>query len=164
MFNIISFASNDNIVPHDDIPSDIIEPSVSDNILSVSDNIPSVSDIIIEPSVTSDIPIPNKNLFVNTKKTKIDDDDEDEDNEDKLYILSINNIPFFYNVDLISLRLKMWNIANSYIKPNNLFEFENRSIISNDMNEIRIESKLDFFIFNYSNNIYTLKIDYVLPY
>ena len=173
MFNIISFASNDNIVPEEEPENLFKEEPVKENLFKEEpekENLfkeePVKENLFKEEPVKENLfkeePV-KENLFVNTKREKIDDDDEDEDDDNRLYVLSINNIPFYYHHDLISLRQQMWSMANTYMKPKTLIEFENRCIISNNINEIKIESQYDFFIINYSNNLYTLKIDYILP-
>jgi len=96
-------------------------------------------------------------------ESKLNYYDEDEDIEDKLYIISIDNIPHLYGKDLKDLRVKMWEIANALLKSSKN-ENEGYYIFTNNLNEIKIICPYDFFILKYHHVLYELKIDYVLNY
>lgn len=98
---------------------------------------------------------------------KINFNDTDEtDCENKVYIISMNNIPYFYDDNLQTIRNTMWDIANSLIKnstDNN--SVRSNYIMTNNSNEIKIISPYNFFwFFNYNHTISELKIDYVIKY
>lgn len=99
----------------------------------------------------------------NTIGQKINDSEED--NDDRIYIISIDNVPYYYENDLTSTRKKMWQLANTYIaNDSDSYEIYNdKYIMTNDMNEIQIVCPLDFILFKYSHVLHVLKIDYVNP-
>ena len=96
------------------------------------------------------------------EKSKLNYYDEDEDNENKLYIISVDNVPHLYGKSLKDLRAKMWEIANVLLKSNN--DYEGYYIFTNNLNEIKIICPYEFFILKYHHVLYELKIDYVLDY
>jgi len=96
------------------------------------------------------------------EEVKLNYYDEDEDKEDKLYIISIDNIPHLYGKSLKDLRAKMWDIANVLLKSKN--EYDGYYIFTNNLNEIKIICPYEFFILKYHHVLYELKIDYVLDY
>lgn len=96
-------------------------------------------------------------------QSKLNYYDEDEDKEDRLYIISIDNIPHLYAKDLKELRTKMWEIANVLLKSSKN-ESDGYYIFTNNLNEIKIICPYDFFILKYHHVLYELKIDYVLSH
>jgi len=98
---------------------------------------------------------------------KLNYNDTDEtDCENKVYIISMNNIPYFYDDNLQTIRNTMWDIANSLIKNNrDNNSATNNYIMTNNSNEIKIVSPYNFlWFFNYNHTISELKIDYVIKY
>ena len=98
---------------------------------------------------------------------KLNYNDSDEtDCENKVYIISLNGIPYFYDDNLQKIRNTMWDIANNMLKNNR----ENNSassnyILTNNSNEVKIVSPYNFFwFFNYNHTISQLKIDYVIKF
>lgn len=96
-------------------------------------------------------------------QSKLNYYDEDEDKEDRLYIISIDNIPHLYAKDLKELRAKMWEIANVLLKSSKN-ESDGYYIFTNNLNEIKIICPYDFFILKYHHVLYEIKIDYVLSH
>ena len=96
---------------------------------------------------------------------KINDDDDDEDSVDKLYIISLDGVPYYYEHDLISARTKMWDIANNILKKDSVKDFENPNyIFTNNLNKVSLISPYNFFGLNYHHTICELQIDYVIRY
>ena len=67
------------------------------------------SDIRDNESVYSEYDLENK-------IEKINENDDDEDTEDKIYVISLNGSPHFYESNLVSARATMWKIANKLLK------------------------------------------------
>ena len=99
---------------------------------------------------------------VSDEESKLNYYDEDEDKEDKLYIISIDNVPHLYGKNLKDLRSKMWDIANALLKSES--EYEGYYILTNNLNEIKIICPYEFFILKYHHVLYEFKIDYVIDY
>jgi len=96
---------------------------------------------------------------------KINEDDEDEYSVDKLYIISLDGVPYYYENDLISARSKMWDIANNILKKDSEKDFENPNyIFTNNLNKVSLISPYNFFGLNYHHTICELQIDYVVRY
>ena len=63
----------------------------------------------------------------NNEEEKLNEDDCDEDVSDKLYIISMDGIPYYYENDLVSARSKMWTIANNLLRKDSIVnDFENQ--------------------------------------
>lgn len=161
MFNLISKNQNDEEIP-------------------VSSSFKSTDATTLDASL-DDIPFPiddlneDKKILQNSfdewkKQTtdKLNNEDEFEDNEKRLYIVSINDIPFYYHKDLAFARKKMWDLANKYILPDYNDDGEkineSRYLLTNNLNEIKVIIPFDFLIFTYSKVEYHLKLDYILPF
>lgn len=100
-------------------------------------------------------------------KVKINESDSDEDNENVIYVVSIDNTPYYYDKDLVSARKNMWKLAHKYIISNEDDEIgisNDKYIMTNNPNNIQIVSPLDFLFFRYSNVLHVLNIDYILPF
>jgi hypothetical protein len=96
---------------------------------------------------------------------KINEDDEDENKNDKLYVISIDNIPYYYEQDLISARAKMWSLGTNIMKEtdNDDFTFNPRCIFANNcQNKISVVSQYSFLGFYYNHTICELEINYVV--
>lgn len=91
----------------------------------------------------------------------LNDNDEDEKLENRLYIISIDKIPYFYEKTLVDARNKMWKIANQMLKSSN--DDGNYQILCSNVNEIKIISPYKFFLLNYHHVLFHFTIDYVLP-
>lgn len=137
---------------------------VDDNI--VDDNI--ADDIVDDNIVDEKIEKLEKNellscFFDKWKKNTIEflnENDDDEKLENRLYILSIDGIPYFYEENLVNVRNKMWNVANTMLKTAN---DSNLQILSSNINEIKIISPYQFFMLNYNHVLFHFTIDYVIP-
>lgn len=95
--------------------------------------------------------------------SKINSDDEDEDSEDRIYIIIVNDRPYYYNNNLFSARKTMMKLAKKLITSNDLDE-PDKYIMTNNDNEVKIVIPYDFLFVKYSHTIHTIKIDYVIPY
>jgi hypothetical protein len=86
--------------------------------------------------------------------------------EEKIYIISMNNIPYFYDDNLSSIRNTMWDIANNLLKDkDNDFDSSKHYILTNNSNEIKIICPYNFlWFFNYNHTVAELKIDYAVKY
>ena len=100
----------------------------------------------------------------NEDEDRLNYNDTDEtDCENKVYIISLNGIPYFYDENLTSLRNTMWDIANNLLKNSN--SPASNYILTNNSNEVKIVSPYNFFwFFNYNHTISELKIDYVIKF
>lgn len=97
---------------------------------------------------------------------KLNEDDCDEDLSDKLYIISMDGVPYYYENDLVSARSKMWTIANNLLKNDSVHDFESNTnyIFTNNLNKVSLISPYNFFGLNYHHTICELQIDYVVRY
>uniref|UniRef100_A0A6C0E1U6 Uncharacterized protein n=1 Tax=viral metagenome TaxID=1070528 RepID=A0A6C0E1U6_9ZZZZ len=155
MFNIISKFQNDddkevdiNYLQEDEIKDEIKEEIKEDN----KEN----KELLKE----------SFDKWKNTK-VKINESDSDEDNENVIYVVSIDNTPYYYDKDLVSARKNMWKLAHKYIisdEDDEIGVSNDKYIMTNNPNNIQIVSPLDFLFFRYSNVLHVLNIDYILPF
>lgn len=104
-------------------------------------------------------------FFDNWKKSKskLNEDDSDEDIEDKLYIISIDNIPHYYENNLENARKKMWEIANLLVKTSSHdFDTTDYYIFTNSLDSIKIIAPYNFLLLKYHHVLFEFRIDYVL--
>ena len=107
----------------------------------------------------------NEEEHMDDEIEKINYDDDDEDEVDKLYIITIDDIPYYYENDLPTARSKMWSIANNLVKnDNNNLENSNNYIFTNNLNKVSLISPYSFFGLNYHYTICELSIEYVIRY
>jgi len=138
-----------------DTPNDDSQVDVSDNQTIIEDNDfnPENEDII-----------KLRNAFNSLKNCpKLESDDEDEDNEDRIYILMVNGVPYYYDNNLLSARRTMMKLAKKLMLSQDP-EDPDMYIMTNNDNELKIVIPYDFLFVKYSQTIHTLKIDYVIPY
>lgn len=155
MFN--KYFNNENITEYNLNEEDNVEDEIV-----VEDEIREDEEINDDDEVNDDVKDEVNDDDEEDDEIKLNYNDEDEDQEDKLYIISIDNVPHLYGKSLKDLRAKMWDIANVLLKSKN--EYEGYYILTNNLNEIKIICPYEFFILKYHHVLYELKIDYVLDY
>ena len=96
----------------------------------------------------------------------IDSNDEDEITaDDKIYIISIDNIPHFYEQNFDQAKKKMWEIASNILKTSYDTEFENDNfILSRNVHQVQIVCPYKFLMLNYNHILFNLRIDYVVKF
>jgi hypothetical protein len=138
-----------------DVPNDDSQVDVSDNQTIIEDN---------DFNPENDDILKLRNAFNRIKNSpKLESDDEDEDNEDRIYILMVNNVPYYYDNNLSSARRTMMKLAKKLMLSQDP-EDPDMYIMTNNDNELKIIIPYDFLFVKYSQTIHTLKIDYVIPY
>jgi hypothetical protein len=159
MFN--KYFNNENITEkeEDDVEDEIV---VEDEVRYENEVGNNDEDEIVNEEDKDEIVNEEDEDEISDEEVKLNYYDEDEDKEDKLYIISIDNIPHLYGKSLKDLRSKMWDIANVLLKSKN--EYDGYYIFTNNLNEIKIICPYEFFILKYHHVLYELKIDYVLDY
>lgn len=82
--------------------------------------------------------------------TEVNNTQED---DDELYVITINNVPYFYEKDLIKTQENLKRIAQIYCDLSSLsMDYDE------DEGELNIVEKTNFLFFNISTNKYRLKI------
>ena len=78
----------------------------------------------------------------------LDSNDEDElTADDKIYIISIDNVPHFYEESLSNAKKRMWDIATNILKTSNETEFGNDNfILSRNVYQVQIVCPYKFLI------------------
>ena len=89
-----------------------------------------------------------------------DEEDEDEDNN-VLFVLTIDGIPYFNDVDLSTAKIKMFEIARKLNRINNK-DYSNSYIRENEnTNEqmnLSVVRHFDCVLFSYDYTLHTLKL------
>ena len=101
---------------------------------------------------------------INKEDDKLNYLDKDENIEDKFYVISIDNIPHFYETNLTLARQKMWDIANSLLKTARTNCSSENYLISQNTNHVKIVCPYQFFMITYHHVLFELRLDYVIQY
>lgn len=104
--------------------------------------------------------------ILNSRDDVIDSNDDDELNtDDKIYIISVDNIPHFYEENFDLAKKKMWEIATNILKTSNETDFDNDNfILSRNVHQVQIVCPYKFLMLNYNHILFNLRIDYVVKY
>jgi len=149
MFNIINKLSN-TIDKEIDINDEI----------EITDENNYINDEEVNENVDENV---EEDVVAEETEKRIDENDEDENDIERKYIISINNIPFYFHNDLETARRYMWSIGNNFISPTEQDEDGEYYITTNNINHIKIMKIYDFYFFKYSTIVNEMKIDYILP-
>lgn len=92
----------------------------------------------------------------------LNENDEDEANsKTKIYILSIDGIPFYYEPLLKDARNQLLNIANYYVGKLNSNNGLGHIIVSdNNLRQVKIVAPYTFLFLTYNHVIHELTLDY----
>ena len=99
-----------------------------------------------------------------TTEEVLNDNDTDEARiEDKLYIISINGIPHYYEKSLNEARNQMITIANYFVGNLNDNEGPGHLIITdNNLKKVKVVAPYTFLMLTYNYVIHELSIEYVV--
>ena len=99
----------------------------------------------------------------------LNSEDEDESIEDKIYIISIDGKPFYYDNDLKSAKQNILAIGNEFlISLNQKYEISTSSshyklLCDFKLRKIDVVSTYSFFgLFSYNHTLFNLNLDYVI--
>lgn len=100
------------------------------------------------------------------KEDFLDSNDDDEvSSSDKIYIISIDKVPHFYEHSLIDAKKRMWDLATNLLKTSNDSELGNANfILSRNVYQAQIVSPYKLLMLNYNHILFDLKIDYVIKF
>lgn len=92
----------------------------------------------------------------------LNENDEDEaTSETKIYIISIDGIPFYYESLLKDARNQLLNIANYYVGKLNSNNGSGHIIVSdNNLRQVKIVAPYTFLFLTYNHVIHELTLDY----
>jgi hypothetical protein len=92
----------------------------------------------------------------------LNENDEDEaTSETKIYIISIDGIPFYYESLLADARNQLLNIANYYVGKLNSNDGPGHIIVSdNNLRQVKIVAPYTFLFLTYNHVIHELTLDY----
>lgn len=94
---------------------------------------------------------------------KLDSGDEDEDTVDKIYVISINGIPYYYERDLDKAKHQMLMLGNEFVK--NLDDRDgsgHKMLCDFRMKKIEIIAPYSFFGFTYNRSMHELTLEYAV--
>lgn len=92
----------------------------------------------------------------------LNENDEDEANsKNKIYIISIDGIPFYYETLLKDARNQLLNIANYYVGKLNSNNGLGHIIVSdNNLKQVKIVAPYTFLFLTYNHVIHEITLDY----
>ena len=133
-----------------------------------SQNIETETDIVENRDVeNSDIDNIDKNLTddIDNIDDELEYDEDDfESDENSLFIISINDTPYFHDKDLFVTRKNLLNIGRKLILKNKNHLFDTLYIHEKSKNEIDIVQSMEFLLFSYNFVKYNIKIHCVNMY
>lgn len=94
---------------------------------------------------------------------KLDSGDEDETRVDKIYVISINDIPYYYESDLDKAKDQMLMLGNEFVK--NLDERDgsgHKLLCDFRMKKIEIIAPYSFLGLTYNRSMYELTLEYAV--
>ena len=94
----------------------------------------------------------------------IDYDDDLNYDENSLFVININDIPYFHDKDLFVTRKNLLSIGRKLILKNKNQLFDTLYIHEKNKNEIDIIQSMDFLFFSYNFVKYNIKIHSVNKY
>ena len=169
--NLIEITEDDFLIKEEPNNPEKINTDVEDN-LKLSSEVMS-EDKNVEEEDVKDV---EKDVEEDVEEDDEEDDEENENLEDdvdyedinNLYIISINNVPYFYESDFKIARDKMLFMARQLNYKNNL-DFNDSYIRENyehpsRTNNISVVRRYSLFFFTYDCVLHDLKIDIVKPY
>lgn len=106
-------------------------------------------------------------LFYEKKKQEINEQKNDDQENDEIYVIMVDNIPYYYEYDLKNAKMKILNMAkkictNHINNEIGIDENDVKILINNDL-EIDIIVTYDFILTKYTQTLYSLKIENVVP-
>ena len=94
----------------------------------------------------------------------LNSNDEDEVNsENKIYILSVNGIPYYYENTVKEARSQMLSIANHFVATlNNANGPGHIYVTDNNLRKVRVIAPYHFLMLTYNHVIHELTLDYAV--
>lgn len=94
----------------------------------------------------------------------LNSNDEDEINsENKIYILSVNGIPYYYENTVKEARTQMLNIANHFVATLNGTNGPGHIYVTdNNLRKVRVIAPYHFLMLTYNHVIHELTLDYTV--
>ena len=102
----------------------------------------------------------------NEKKEEISDSKfiSEEQDEDFMYVISIDDKPYFYQTNFLDAKAKLLDISKKLNNKINENEYYDSYICQKLEDEITIVNQLDFIFFTKNHLLHTLKIHTVRKY
>ena len=94
----------------------------------------------------------------------LNSNDEDElISENKIYILSVNGIPYYYENTVKEARIQMLNIVNHYVATLNGTNGPGHIYVTdNNLRKVRVIAPYHFLMLTYNHVIHELTLDYTV--
>ena len=163
--NLIEITEDDFVIKEEPNNSEKINTDVEDNLKLYSEVMS--EDKNVEEEDVKDVKEDVEDVEDDEENENLEDDVDYED-INNLYIISINNVPYFYESDFKIARDKMLFMARQLNYKNNL-DFNDSYIRENyehpsRTNNISVVRRYSLFFFTYDYVLHDLKIDIVKPY
>lgn len=99
-----------------------------------------------------------KDKFMDDCSERSSCEEKEEEFKSKMYILFIDDIPYFYEDDINVARANLFRLAH---RLKNHLNCDQRNILLKSPEEIEVVNIFDFSFFKYHHVLHTLRIDYV---
>ena len=100
----------------------------------------------------------------NEDENNVTDDDSGYDEYDDIYVITIDDKPYFYQTTLLDAQNKLLDVSRQISKKINETDYFDSYICQKEDSQITIVNQLDFILFTKHYVLHTLKIHRIIKY
>ena len=90
-------------------------------------------------------------------------DTDEEENKTKIYVISVNNIPYYYEVTLTEARTQMINLANHFVGGLNEVHGPGHIYVTdNNLKRVKVIAPYNFLMLTYNYVIHEISLEYAI--
>ena len=90
-------------------------------------------------------------------------DTDEEENKTKIYVISVNNIPYYYEATLTEARTQMINLANHFVGGLNEVHGPGHIYVTdNNLKKVKVIAPYNFLMLTYNYVIHEISLEYAI--
>ena len=90
-------------------------------------------------------------------------DTDEEENKTKIYVISVNNIPYYYEATLTEARTQMINLANHFVGGLNEVHGPGHIYVTdNNLKRVKVIAPYNFLMLTYNYVIHEISLEYAI--
>ena len=90
-------------------------------------------------------------------------DTDEAENETKIYVISVNNIPYYYETTLTEARTQMINLANHFVGGlNDVHGPGHIYVTDNNLKRVKVIAPYNFLMLTYNYVIHEISLEYAI--
>ena len=145
--NIEDVVETETVKDETETVKDVVETETVEDVVETD-----IVEDVVETETTKDVVEIVNDIVEDVVETV--NDFVEEDNEDDIYIITVNNIPYFYEKDLEAAEETVRKVAQIYCDNTNSYEIE----YDEDEEELKVVQKVKLLFFTITTEKYGLKI------